>query len=390
MNPKFVILFFFVLSTLGLCAQQAHVNLDWAPQRSGSDLRPFMANTISTEVDNNQMVTFRLNAPNAEEVQVNGTFLRDIESDGPIPLVKGEDGLWSITVGPVTPEIYKYHFVLDGVRIVDPANTLVGFANQPGYSILLVHGDKPAWYDPQNVPHGSVTRHIYHSDVTEGERELYVYTPPGYDPDDEYPVLYLTGGSGEIASTWSRFGRVNFIADNMIAEGKALPMIIAMPNNQVIHRMDPDHTEKSFPMFDEEMLQEVIPLVEENYSTIENKHGRAISGLSMGGRHAQITGLNNLDVFGSIGILSAAESLDLIEPGVLDDPDLNDKIDYLFVGAGTHETTPDSRQAQLHNQFDEMNVAHEYYIGSAGAHDFITWKHLLYYEFLPNLWRTNQ
>jgi enterochelin esterase family protein len=143
-------------------------------------------------------------------------------------------------------------------------------------------------------------------------------------------------------------------------------------------------------MFDEEMLQEVIPLVEENYSTIENKHGRAISGLSMGGRHAQITGLNNLDVFGSIGILSAAESLDLIKPGVLDDPNLNDKIDYLFVGAGTHETTPDSRQAQLHNQFDEMNIDHEYYIGSAGAHDFITWKHLLYYEFLPNLWRDNQ
>jgi enterochelin esterase family protein len=349
-----------------------------------------MANTISPEVDDNQMVTFRLNAPNAEEVQVNGTFLRDLESDVSIPLLKGDDGVWSVTVGPVTPEIYKYHFVLDGVRIVDPANTLVGFANQPGYSILVVHGDEPAWYDPQNVPHGSITCHIYHSDVTDGERELYVYTPPGYDPGEEYPVLYLTGGSGEIASTWIRFGRVNFIADNMIAEEKALPMIIAMPNNQVIHRMDPDHTEKSFPMFDEEMLQEVIPLVEENYSTIENKHGRAISGLSMGGRHAQITGLNNLDVFGSIGILSAAESLDLIKPGVLDDPNLNDKIDYLFVGAGTHETTPDSRQAQLHNQFDEMNIDHEYYIGSAGAHDFITWKHLLYYEFLPNLWRDNQ
>jgi len=377
------------LGVAGLEAQQAHVNLDWAPQSIGEGLQPFMTNTISPEVHDDQTVTFRLQAPNAEEVQVRGTFLRVLDSDGPISLTKGEDGVWSVTVGPITPEIYKYHLVVDGVRMVDPANTLVGYANQPGYSILVVHGDGPAWYDARNVPHGSVTRHIYHSDVTDGEREMFVYTPPNYDPSEEYPVLYLFGGSGEVASTWFRFGRVNFIEDNMVAEGKALPMIIAVPNNQIVHRRDPDHTEKSFPMFTDEMLEEVIPLVDENYSTITDKHGRAIAGLSMGGRHAQIIGLNNLDVFGSIGILSAAESLDLIEPGVLEDPDLNEKIDYLFVGAGTHETSPDSRQAQLHRQFDEMGLEHDYYIGGNGAHDFITWKHLLYYEFLPNLWRNN-
>jgi S-formylglutathione hydrolase FrmB len=121
---------------------------------------------------------------------------------------------------------------------------------------------------------------------------------------------------------------------------------------------------------------------------VNNKHGRAIAGLSMGGRHAQIIGLNNLDVFGSIGMLSGAESMDL-NPGVFEDPDLNDRIDYLFVGAGTNETRPDSRHVLFHEELEKRNIEHVYYIGSDGAHDFVTWRHLLYYQFLPNLWRTN-
>ena len=374
---------------LALNAQQSHVNLDWAPQRNDEGLTPFMARTISPEVYDDHTVTFRVNAPQAAEISLSGAILLGLKSDKPIPFTKGEDGVWSLTVGPMTPEIYYYYLLIDGVNVVDPSNTLTGFANQPGFSILVVHGDGPSWYDARNVPHGTVTRHIYHSDITGGEREIYVYTPPGYDPARKYPVLYLVGGSGEVASTWSMFGRVNFIEDNLIDEGKALPMIIAMPNNQMVHRMDPDHTAKSFSRFNDEMLTEVIPLVESNYNVKADKHNRAISGLSMGGRHAQIIGMNNLDVFGSIGILSAGESFDLM-PGVLDDPDLNDKIDYLFVGAGTYETRPGSRQELLHRQFEEKNIEHEYYIGGDGAHDFVTWRHLLYYRFLPNLWRDNQ
>nr|WP_319264828.1 alpha/beta hydrolase-fold protein [uncultured Draconibacterium sp.] len=389
MLNKHLILFFFLLGILQLNAQQAHINLDWAPQRAGGSLTPFMANTISPEVSDDHMVTFRLKAPEAKEVTVSGTVMRGLKSQDPIKLTKGNDGLWSVTIGPVTPEIYKYNYVVDGVRIVDPANTYVGFANQPGYSVVVVHGEGPTWYDAKDVPHGAITRHIYQSDVTNGQREMYVYTPPGYDKSKKYPVLYLFGGSGEEASTWMLTGRVNFIMDNMIADGTAVPMIIAMPNNQVVHRMDPKHTEISFPRFNDEMLQEVIPLVEASYSVKADKHNRAISGLSMGGRHAQIIGLNNLDVFGSIGILSAAESLDLIKPGVLDDPKINDKIDYLFIGAGTNETTPESRQTLMHQTFENKNIEHEYYIGSDGAHDFITWKHLLYYKFLPKLFKTN-
>jgi len=388
MKKKQLIILLCLLGITGLNAQQAHVNLDWAPQRNDEGLTPFMAGTISPEVYDDHTVTFRVKAPEAKEISLSGSILVGLKTSKPIPFTKGEDGLWSLTVGPMTPEIYYYKLLIDGVSVVDPANTFTGFANQPGFSILVVHGDGPVWYDARNVPHGNVVRQIYHSDVTGGEREIYVYTPPGYDPEKKYPVLYLVGGSGEEASTWSLFGRVNFIEDNLIAEGKALPMIIAMPNNQVVHRMDPEHTPKSFTTFNDEMLRVVIPFVESNYSVMADKHHRAIAGLSMGGRHAQIIGLNNLDVFGSIGILSGAESFDLM-PGVLDDPEINAKIDYLFVGAGTNETTPNSRQAQLHKEFEEKNIDHQYYIGSDGAHDFVTWRHLLYYEFLPKLWRTD-
>ena len=234
-----------LLGIVALQAQQAHVNLDWAPQRNDQGLTPFMANTVSPEVHDDQTTTFRVKAPEASEVLLSGSILRALHSDQALPFSKGEEGMWTLTVGPMTPEIYYYKLIIDGVSVVDPANTLVGFAGQPGFSILVVHGDAPAWYDARQVPHGAVTRHIYHSDVTNGEREIYIYTPPGYDVSQTYPVLYLLGGSGELASTWSLFGRVNFIADNLIAEGKAIPMIIAMPNNQVIHRRDPEHRNKS-------------------------------------------------------------------------------------------------------------------------------------------------
>lgn len=371
--------------TITALGQQAHVNLDWNPHKNTENLVPFMAGLISPEVTDDQMVTFRVKAPAADEVKLSGSILLELKAEAPIPFTKGDDGIWKLTVGPMTPEIYYYKIIIDGVSVDDPSNTFTGFAGQPGFSILVVHGDGAAFYDAKNVPHGTVTRHVYYSEVTRGEREMYVYLPPEYDSEKKYPVLYLLGGSGEIASTWSLFGRVNFIEDNLIAEGKALPMIIVMPNNQVLHRMDPRHTELTFSLFDDELTKVVIPLIEKTYSVRTDRHGRAIAGLSMGGRHAQIVGFNNLDLFASFGLLSSAESLDLTPS--IEQPDFNSKIDYLFVGAGTNETRPGARHEVLHNELSKRNIKHEYYIGSTGAHDFITWRHLLYFKFLPGLWR---
>jgi enterochelin esterase family protein len=262
----------------------------------------------------------------------------------------------------------------------------------PPYSQLVVHGDGPAYYDARNVPHGAVTRHVYHSEVTKGERELYVYTPPGYDRTKAYPVLYLVGGSGELPSNWIYDGRANFIMDNLLAEQKAVPMIIAIPNNQVVHRNNPKHTELTFKVFEAEMRQHVIPLVEREYSVRRDPKGRALSGLSMGGRHTMFVGFNSLDLFASFGVLSAGDvDSEKSLAKFLNDPDVNQKIDYLFVGLGTAESTGrmGDRSEALRRALGNHNIKHEYYVGGSGGHDWATWRHLLYYRFLPNLWRKN-
>jgi enterochelin esterase-like enzyme len=381
---------FALIAVFPLTAQQAHVNLDWNPQKNTQNLAPYGANVISPEVDDKGMVTFRVKAPKAQEIALSSSTIGTALKTGnkPVPFTKSEDGLWTLTIGPVPPNIYTYKISVDGVAAPDPNNTLTGFADQPGYSVLVVHGAGPAYYDARNVPHGAITRHVYHSEVTNGEREMYVYTPPGYDAKKKYPVLYLLGGSGELASTWWIDGRAGFIEDNLLAEGKALPMIIAMPNNQVVHRSDPKHTELTFKIFEQDLRQNIIPIVEKNYSTQQNPHGRAIAGLSMGGRHAQLVGFECLDLFASFGILSAGDpDSEKSTPGFLNAPDTNKKVDYLLVGLGTYENQPENRSVVFHQILDKHNIRHDYYFGGNGAHDWATWRHLLYARLLPNLWR---
>jgi enterochelin esterase-like enzyme len=385
MKYLMILLLVFIFHFINMSAQQAHINLDWDPQKNKENLVPFSANVISPEVYDDHTVVFRLKAPDVSKVSLIGTMWVGEEAGKIVPFTKGDDGLWTCKIGPLVPDIYLYYFIIDGVKVIDPNNTFVGFANMPAFSMLFVHGDGPAFYDVKNVPHGAITTHFYHSVVTNGEREMLVYTPPGYDKSKNYPTLYLMGGSGDLAQTWYMHGQANFIMDNLLAEGKVLPMVIVMPNNQVVNRSHPQHTDLTFKLIEREFKEVIIPFVERNYSVIKDRHSRAISGLSMGGRHAQYIGLNNLDLFASIGILSAAVPVD--QTPSLKDPDINSKIDYLFVGAGTYETKPGVRHEVLHNDLVKLNVKHEYYIGSNGAHDLITWRHLLYYRFLPNLWR---
>ncbi|HXW04177.1 MAG TPA: alpha/beta hydrolase-fold protein [Vicinamibacterales bacterium] len=369
-------------------AQQAHVNLDWNPHKNTQNLAPYGASLISPEVTDDRMVTFRLRAPEANAVALTGgpILLAIGKGNKPIPFEKGADGVWTLTVGPLEPNMYIYRLLVDGVAVVDPNNTLTGVADQPGYSTVVIHGDGPGYYDAKPVPHGNVTRHVYHSDVLGGEREMYVYTPPGYDPGRRYPVLYLLGGSGELASNWNIEGRAGFIADNLIAEGRALPMIIAMPNNQVLHRRDPRHTELTFGLFEKELRQHIVPIVDRSYSTQANPRGRAIAGLSMGGRHAQIVGFRSLDLFASFGILSAGDpESEKSTPEFLKDPDISKKVDYLFVGLGTHENEPTNRSVVFHQILEKYGIDHDYYIGGNGGHDWGTWRaHLVY--MLPKLW----
>jgi enterochelin esterase-like enzyme len=372
--------------------QQANVNLDYNPQKNTENLIPFSAPLNSPDVRDDGTVVFRLKAPAAKDVRLtNVAILTGLGKSGqPIPFTRGADSIWTLTVGPLKPDMYIYYFNVDGVQIADPSNSIAGFTAMPPYSQLVVHGNGPAYYDAKNVPHGNVTRHIYHSNVTNGERELYVYTPPGYNRKKRYPVLYLVGGSGDLPSNWIYDGRVNLMMDNLLAEGKVVPMVIAIPNNQVVHRNNPKHTELTFKIFEEELRKQVIPLVESEYNVRRDPKGRALSGLSMGGRHTMFVGLNSLDLFASFGILSAGDvdSENAIAK-FLNYPDVNKKVDYLFVGQGTEEAKGrmGARCIALHEALVKHNITHEYYVGGYGGHDWATWRHLLYYRFLPNLWR---
>ena len=389
---SFHVFIVFVITAVhsGLYAQQARVNLDWNPFENTENLVPNYAQVNSPQVNDDRTVTFRLLAPGAHEVSLSGYSLlpaMGVDSQS-IPFTKDAEGLWTLTVGPVPQDIYVYHFVVDGVTVVDPNNTYVGSSDQPGYSELIVHGDGPAYYDAKDVPHGAVTRHIYHSDVTKGEREMYVYTPPNYDASKQYPVLYLVGGSGELASSWSTDGRVNFMMDNLLAEGKAVPMIIAMPNNQLLHRRHPQHVQLTFDLFEKELREQVIPFVESHYSVKQDRRARALSGLSMGGRHTQIVGFRNLDLFASFGVLSSGDvNTESVSSDFLNTPDINAQVDYLFVGQGAREADrPNNRTVALVESLKKHGIEHEYYVGG-GGHDWTTWRHLLYFRFLPGLWQ---
>ncbi len=373
-------------------AQQANVNLDYNPQKNTENLVPFSAPLNSPDVRDDRTVTFRLRAPEARSVSLAGVaILVALGKDKPVPFEKGSDGVWSLTVGPLRPDLYAYHLVVDGVQVADPNNQIAGFpAAMPPYSQLVVHGDGPAYYDARDVPHGAVTRHVYHSAVTKGERELYVYTPPGYDRSKKYPVLYLLGGSGELPHGWIYDGRASFIMDNLLAERKAVPMLIVVPNNQVVHRNHPRHAELTFATFEAELRQHVIPLVEREYSVLASPKGRALAGLSMGGRHTMFVGFRSLDLFGSFGVLSAGDTdAENSLAGFLTDPAVNSKVDYLFVGQGEAEAKGriGERCVALRDALVRHGVKHEYYVGGQNGHDWSTWRHLLYFKFLPGLWR---
>src|SRR5512139_3294731 len=372
-------------------AQQANINLDYNPLKNTENLVPFSAPLNSPDVRDDRTVTFRLKAPEARTVSLAGVaILTALGQEKPVPFQKGADGVWSLTVGPLPPDMYIYYLVVDGVQVADPNNTVAGFTAMPPYSQLVVHGESPAYYDARDVPHGTVTRHVYHSGVTNGERDLYVYTPPGYDRAKTYPVLYLVGGSGDLPHNWIYDGRVNLIMDNLLADGKAVPMVVAIPNNQVVHRNNPRHVELTFAAFERELREHVVPLVEKQYSVRTDPKGRALSGLSMGGRHTMFVGLKSLGLFASFGVLSAGDvNSETAIAGFLNDADVNKKVQYLFVGQGTEEAKGrmGQRCVALHEALSKHGVRHEYYVGGHGGHDWATWRHLVHERFLPGLWR---
>lgn len=274
-------------------------------------------NIVSPEIKNDQTVTFRFLAPNAQKVEVEGSFLKHNRRAA---LTKDERGVWSFTTEVLQPEMHTYCFYVDGIRMTDPNNVYMcrDIATYTNY--FFIDGELSANYIVRDVPHGTVSKVWYPSPGLDMDaRRFTVYTPAGYEEGKKrYPVLYLLHGAGGDENAWSELGRAAQIADNLIAQGKAEPMIIVMPNGNGAQKAMPGEYENSMqkPSFmsrgmmdgaiEKAFPKDVVGYVDAHFRTIADKNHRAISGLSMGGFHSIYISANNPDMFGYIAPMSAA------------------------------------------------------------------------------------
>ncbi len=264
---------------------------------------------VSPEINADHTVTFRLRAPNAQKVEV-------VLEGAVSPMQQGAEGLWTATSPVLTPEIYSYHFVIDGTSFLDPRNTHVVHNLLNLSSDVTIPATPPEPWELQGLPHGVVERHFYTSQVVLGlpnnQSDYYVYTPPGYNPKSHqsYPVLYLLHGYSDAADAWTSVGKANFILDSLIASGKAKPMIVVMPLGYGTMAVlgpgrNPTISEQSYELYQKALLTEVVPQIEANYHVSKKREDRAIAGLSMGGHESLFIGLNHPELFAWIGTFSA-------------------------------------------------------------------------------------
>ncbi|MDE5785906.1 MAG: esterase [Duncaniella sp.] len=339
-------------------------------------------------VNSDSTVTFSINAPLADRVTVKGV-------GDPLEMSKDSSGVWSVTTKPLTPDLYTYSFDVDGVRTLDPANIYTARDIASLSSIVIVPGGNADLYSVRDVPHGNVSKIWYESPGLGMNRRMTVYTPAGYDPAGErrYPVLYLLHGMGGDEDAWSELGRAVMILDNLIAEGKAEPMIVVMPNGNGNLAAAPGMTgrgmytpkgedsvaeygkfEKSFP--------EIVDYIDSHYLTIPEKSGRAIAGLSMGGGHSWRISLWNPDMFDYVGLFSAAVRWN--GSGVAaDDEGLGEALRLQFssspalywIAIGNQDFLYDLNK-DYRAMLDGLGLEYEYH-ESAGGHTWTNWRHYL-------------
>ncbi|QEH34939.1 Carbohydrate acetyl esterase/feruloyl esterase precursor [Aquisphaera giovannonii] len=354
----------------------------------------------SVEVSPDHKVTFRIYAPKASEVSVNGDF------KGGGKMTKDEQGVWSLTTGPLRPDFYTYGFNVDGVRTVDPKNAMIkqGIANVD--SMLLVPGEESEFEATKDVPHGEVRQAWYRSATLGEPRRLHVYTPPGYDQGTEkYPVFYLLHGAGDDDSGWSTIGRAGFIMDNLIASGKARPMIVVMPNGSLPR---PTNFPRTAPgtapspearaameaiqnRFTDELLKDVAPFVEGHYRVLPGVENRALAGLSMGGGQTLRLITTNPDRFAYVGIWSAGlfggnpDEWEKRNAAFLDQAKaFNGTVKLLSIRVGDGDFALAGTK-NLDEVLSRHDVKHELTIND-GGHTWINWRKYLS-EFAPRLFR---
>lgn len=303
---------------LGCMAAKAQQNLNWSQG----------AHVTSPIVNADKTVTFNLIAPEAQKVQITGDFLpsnkveyqgNSYETPGVVDLVKDDKGVWSFTSNVLKPELYTYNMIVDGVKIIDPLNVYNIRDINNLFSVLLIDGDaRTDLYKVNKVAHGTVSKVWYESPTAGITRRLTVYTPAGYETSGkDYPVFYLLHGIGGDENAWSELGRAAQIMDNLIARGKAEPMILVMTNGNISQEACPGETSEGFKeptmMLPKTMegsfetaFPDVVKFIEKTYRVKKDKAHRAIAGLSMGGFHSLFISINNPDLFDYVGLFSAA------------------------------------------------------------------------------------
>ena len=355
---------------------------------------------VSPEVNADKTVTLRFRAPNAKEVTVIG------ELDGKTyPMTKDDNGIWSVKIGPLAPDVYNYQFNADGIVAMDPVNPSVklGWGGFPPANMFEIPGDE--FDDARDVPHGSVRMETYHSKTLGVPRTAWIYTPPGYDRsgNTRYPVLYLLHGAGNIDSSWMLTGRANYILDNLIAEKKAKPMIIVTPLGYA--RMGvgtgPDRPVTGAPapgappnpaaglgggLVGKDLLNDLVPFIEANFRTLKDPANRAIGGLSMGGGHTANISMANPKLFSYVAIMSAgANNADQNYPEFFKNADaINKQFKLLWIGVGKDDFALNGSKA-LSDLYTKHNIKHTYRV-TEGRHEWVIWRHHLH-EVAPQLFK---
>ena len=384
---KYVIFFVMLLALIQLNAQQ----------------RP--TPVVSPEVQDDNSVIFRLRAPDAQSVKLGGTMNAGYAQ---LDMTKNEEGIFEIHIDAVEPDMYVYTFIVDGVSILDPANNVVVRDGSHIESRLMIPGELTDLYDAKDVPHGNVSAIWYSSPVFGMSRRMMVYTPPGYEKSSEsYPVLYLLHGGGGDEEAWTDRGRANYILDNLIAQGKAEPMIVVMPNGSSGQQAAPndrpyeaftqttnvlDRTSMYSGKYEESLVKDIIPFIEENYRVAKDANHRALAGLSMGGLHVSNTFMANPDMFAYINVMSSGwftSDKEMYEKGdkrlAEIAPTLNKTVKYLrFTQGGPEDIAYNNGKAML-EVFDKNKIRYEF-SEMPGGHSWNVWRKDLK-DFAPKLFK---
>jgi enterochelin esterase-like enzyme len=349
--------------------------------QSGSEYKPAATNQsgkLFPQVNSEGRVRASISAPQATKVQL------DIGGKK-YDLTKDEKGIWTGESLPQDQGFHYYQLVIDGAFVPDPGSRYFYGAGRWGSGVEVPAVDQD-FYALKDVPHGLVSENLYFSKLTNAWRRCFVYTPPAYQTNtkERYPVLYLQHGSGEDETGWAVQGKANLILDNLIAEGKAVPMIIVMDNGYALKPQDPGNTARPFSVFEDVMVQEIIPMIDGKFRTKTGREHRAIAGLSMGANQTIRIIMNHLDKFSAIGGFSGTPNYpgaDALDPATFldgkfkDGASLNKQLKLFWLGLGTKEPNPfPGSVGAFKNMLDKQGIRYVYYESPATAHEWLTWR----------------